>query len=355
MRLATTNMPETCVIGITEATVAGTIMPSQRHPRRSHRERQVTIVEPICVRGRLPALPPAPAFAIVVSIALAAAAPLGSAPAVAQSPPGEVLLGTFGAREDGAGSGRGSAGAQSRRSQELDAHRLLEDARDDLSAGYVDAARRQLQTIVRRYPDTAAGRDAQAILARIDGAAGRQAAPSPTAQPGRDGRGDRPPHEAPPERGERGAARSGPARPADGANLRRVKLEQDLRGSAGDRVFFGEGGTELGTKARQVLAAQAAWLTRNPDVVVLIEGHADDAGSAAQNNEIARKRAEAVRQRLVENGVRAERIRVVAHGRDRRVALCADPDCAVQNRRVVTTVADAGAGEAPRFGFAPSR
>src|SRR5581483_3609962 len=48
---------------------------------------------------------------------------------------------------------------------------------------------------------------------------------------------------------------------------------------------------------------------------VTIEGHADDAGAARLNLEIAQRRAEAVRRRLIELGVRQERIHTVAYGR----------------------------------------
>lgn len=127
-------------------------------------------------------------------------------------------------------------------------------------------------------------------------------------------------------------------RVAWGDQARRRQLNNEFRMAAGDRIFFGSGGAELGARARQVLAAQASWLKRHPDLNVMIEAHADDPGSSGVNDELALQRAEAVRQRLVEEGVESARIRVAGFGRDRRIAICPDAMCATQNRRAVTIV-----------------
>jgi outer membrane protein OmpA-like peptidoglycan-associated protein len=120
--------------------------------------------------------------------------------------------------------------------------------------------------------------------------------------------------------------------PAAGSNA------WDFQTTVGDRVFFSEGSAELGTRARRALEAQAAWLARHPALPVMVEGHADDGGAASHNLVLSRRRAEAVRQRLIEAGIAPGRIRVVAHGRERQVATCSVSDCATQNRRAVTVL-----------------
>lgn len=289
------------------------------------------------------------ATALLVVSLIAVAPPPATAQSSTQS--NEVLIGTFGASREDPRSG------PSRRSLEQDAHRLLEDAREDLSAGYVDRARHLLQTIVRRYPDTFAGRDAEAILARID-AGSRPATADPRERPRPD---ERPAERAgrqgePRERAAPGARTPPPPREtAESIELRRSQLEGQLRETIGDRIFFANGSADLGAKARQVLAAQSAWLARHPELTIIVEAHADDAGPNEANAEISARRAEAVRQRLVEEGVAADRIRVVAHGRQRRVAVCNDPACSAQNRRVVTSIAAGGVAQQgsqqTRYGF----
>ena len=115
-----------------------------------------------------------------------------------------------------------------------------------------------------------------------------------------------------------------------------------LRNEAGDRVFFSVGSAELGARARSALAAQAQWLNRWHEFEVAIEGHADEPGTDAENLQLSATRADAVRQRLLAEGVDARRLVVVAQGRSQRVAICADPDCNAQNRRTVTLVFTTG-------------
>lgn len=131
-------------------------------------------------------------------------------------------------------------------------------------------------------------------------------------------------------------------------------LGAEFQAAAGDRVFFSDTSAELGSRGRVALESQAAWLARHPHLSVIVEGHADDAGSDAHNLDISRKRAEAVRLRLVQMGISPHRISTVAFGRARLVAECSAPACTAQNRRVVTVVgapldrAARGIGALPR-------
>lgn len=124
-------------------------------------------------------------------------------------------------------------------------------------------------------------------------------------------------------------------------------LKDEFRNSAGDRIFFTEGSAEFGTRARVALEAQASWLRRNQGVNVIVEGHADDSGSREFNRDLSRRRAEAVRDKLVEFGVDAARIETVALGRDRPVSDCNAPGCANQNRLVLTAISRVTLATAP--------
>ena len=50
-----------------------------------------------------------------------------------------------------------------------------------------------------------------------------------------------------------------------------------------DRVFFATNESILTTASRETLRAQAAWLRKNPDVTVVVEGHADERGTREYN------------------------------------------------------------------------
>ncbi len=149
---------------------------------------------------------------------------------------------------------------------------------------------------------------------------------------------DRPVLEAavPARTAERDADRPDTARPVVPENaVASTQLVANLRSTIGDRIFFVEGSAEIGSRARALLAAQAAWLKNHPKVAIVIEAHADERGSEAYNRQVAAQRAEAAQARLLSEGVGPGRILIRILGRSRPVAACAEPECAAQNRRVV--------------------
>src|SRR5262245_60793807 len=80
----------------------------------------------------------------------------------------------------------------------------------------------------------------------------------------------------------------------------------EFQTQVGDRVFFGEGSADLGSRGRAAVEAQAAWLKQHTSLPVTLEGHADDMGSINHNLDVSWRRAEAVRRRLIESGVPAD-------------------------------------------------
>ncbi len=136
--------------------------------------------------------------------------------------------------------------------------------------------------------------------------------------------------------------------PSDPSVLRSVDqgASQMLRLEIGDRVFFADGSAALGSRARLVLVRQAYWLKPSKAKIAVV-GHGDDsgrgAGGEAADLEISLRRAVAVRDRLIEEGLAAERILVVPMGRKKRIAVCSDSLCRTQNRRAVTVILRDGA------------
>lgn len=126
---------------------------------------------------------------------------------------------------------------------------------------------------------------------------------------------------------------------------RNARIQAKLRNETGDRVFFSAGSAKLGSRARIALGAQAAWLNRWHEFEIAVEGHADDPGNEADNLALAARRAEAVRHRLIEEGVAPSRLAIVAQGRGRPIAPCAASACSAQNRRAVTFVFAVGTRE----------
>jgi len=215
--------------------------------------------------------------------------------------------------------------------QEPSAEALYLDAMDKLKAGDRATARAAFESILARFPDSAAADLARRELGHLahDYAASAgleisvQATPAGAALP-----------RATPVLGRPGAW--------DQELRRNAAIQARLRNEAGDRIFFSAGSSELGSRARTALAAQAQWLNRWSEFEAAITGHADEPGSEEQNELLARERAEAVRVRLIEEGVEGARLAVVAFGRSEPIAPCSEPLCAAQNRRVVTLVFASG-------------
>jgi len=112
--------------------------------------------------------------------------------------------------------------------------------------------------------------------------------------------------------------------------------------SIGDRVLFAVDQSLLSEQARQILAAQAVWLTSNGEFSAIIEGHADEQGTREYNLALGARRANAVVEFLVSQGVAAGRLQSVTFGKERPIAICSDESCYAQNRRAVTVVAAGG-------------
>ena len=75
-----------------------------------------------------------------------------------------------------------------------------------------------------------------------------------------------------------------------------------------------------------------------PDLNVVIEGHTDNVGTAAYNKKLSQRRAEAVKQYLVEKGINANRITAEGFGFDRPIASNDTDEGRQQNRRVEAAV-----------------
>ena len=106
----------------------------------------------------------------------------------------------------------------------------------------------------------------------------------------------------------------------------------------GDRVLFEVDSSTLTATGRATLDGQAGWLATNSDYLAVIEGHADEQGTREYNLALGARRANAVREYLISQGLAASRIRTVSYGKERPLAVCSDETCYAQNRRAVTII-----------------
>ncbi|MEM1387147.1 MAG: peptidoglycan-associated lipoprotein Pal [Pseudomonadota bacterium] len=108
--------------------------------------------------------------------------------------------------------------------------------------------------------------------------------------------------------------------------------------TVGDRVLFAVDTSTLTSQGETVLSQQAAWLMANGEYNATIEGHADEQGTREYNLNLGERRANAVREFLISQGVAANRISTISYGKERPIEICSEEACYAQNRRAVTVL-----------------
>ena len=83
-----------------------------------------------------------------------------------------------------------------------------------------------------------------------------------------------------------------------------------------DRVFFATNESVLTTASRDTLRKQAAWLRKNSDITVVLEGHADERGTREYNLALGERRANAAKDYLMTYGISSNRISVISYGKE---------------------------------------
>ena len=72
----------------------------------------------------------------------------------------------------------------------------------------------------------------------------------------------------------------------------------------------------LKDEARGILKNHAEWLNKNKDVMIVVEGHCDERGTAEYNLALGERRANAAAKFLVDMGIDAKRIKTLSYGEE---------------------------------------
>ena len=102
-----------------------------------------------------------------------------------------------------------------------------------------------------------------------------------------------------------------------------------------DRVFFDTDKSVVRQEGREVLGKWVAFLNAHPRDQLLIEGHSDERGTREYNLALGDRRASAIKDYLVSNGIQAERIKTLSYGKERPATLGSNEAAYAQNRRAV--------------------
>lgn len=112
---------------------------------------------------------------------------------------------------------------------------------------------------------------------------------------------------------------------------RRAEYFQDTIGSV---IYFDSGRLDLSIEAKSTLDRQIHWLIDNPHFSLILKGHADDKGSREMALALGERRATAVKNYMVLNGVDAQRITVLSVGKEQPAVPGTSKQARAENRRV---------------------
>lgn len=109
--------------------------------------------------------------------------------------------------------------------------------------------------------------------------------------------------------------------------------DSDAYAQNGRTVYFGFDQYTLSSDSQSILDSNIAKL-RNGSQQIRVEGHADERGTREYNLALGERRANAVVQYLVANGVAKSRLETISYGKERPADPGHDESAWAKNRRV---------------------
>jgi len=128
------------------------------------------------------------------------------------------------------------------------------------------------------------------------------------------------------------------AEPAKQLQEDRLRAETAAREAAekafvNEIIHFSFDSALLSAQAQQILNNKADYLRTNSGAMVTVEGHCDERGTDAYNIALGERRAESVKNFLVDLGISANRLNTVSYGEERPIAIGQDEASWAKNRR----------------------
>lgn len=116
-------------------------------------------------------------------------------------------------------------------------------------------------------------------------------------------------------------------------------IKSDLLGEAfsepTDRVLYFEfDSSSITSQNRAIIERHAAYFVTKPNIVITLEGHADERGSREYNLALGEQRANTVKRRLMLLGVASNQINTVSYGEEKPVVDGHNDAAWSKNRRV---------------------
>lgn len=133
------------------------------------------------------------------------------------------------------------------------------------------------------------------------------------------------------------------AQPSSQHDARRVSASMDTEAAkisrivkilSSNSIYFDYDKFDIKPEYRTILVNDYQALKEAPNLMVMVEGNADERGSREYNLALGQKRAEAVKRALKLLGVPESQLEAVSYGSEKPRADCHEDKCWAENRRV---------------------
>ncbi|MBI3737152.1 peptidoglycan-associated lipoprotein Pal [Candidatus Sumerlaeota bacterium] len=98
-------------------------------------------------------------------------------------------------------------------------------------------------------------------------------------------------------------------------------------------VHFAFDSYELDEGAKQTLEQNLQWMSTHPGVQILVEGHCDERGTQEYNMNLGQRRANSVKNFLVQRGVPESILHTISYGEERPIDTAGTEGAMAKNRR----------------------
>ena len=99
------------------------------------------------------------------------------------------------------------------------------------------------------------------------------------------------------------------------------------------RIYFDFDRSEIKSDYKKTMDGNAAWLKKNKDAKVVIEGHCDERGTEEYNVALGQHRAKAAKDYLTSAGIAGDRLSTKSYGEEKPLETCHNESCWWKNRR----------------------
>ena len=134
------------------------------------------------------------------------------------------------------------------------------------------------------------------------------------------------------------------AREAEQTERQRSMEEESSKMMAAQNRFLNEDihfefdSSNLLPEAQEILRWKAAWLQKNQNAQVTIEGHCDERGTSEYNLALGDRRANSAKSYLMDLGIYGSRLKTISYGEERPADYGSNEEAWAKNRRAHFTL-----------------